>query len=207
MGKSNRKQKRAAAARAGEPPTGAAPAATEPGPAPEKPAMLGFIVIFAAVIGAFYLVYVSELGDAFLVAPITKLSAAISSGLLGLFADDVASNGATVRFSGTAVSIARGCDGLEPMALFVAAVLAFPRFWSVKVHGLVAGLALLFAANQVRIISLVLARAWAPEAFDELHVVVWQFVFIVLALGSWMLWLRWASRRDGRSKAASGSGL
>jgi exosortase/archaeosortase family protein len=63
------------------------------------------------------------------------------------------------RFS---IRIDWGCDGSEPLALFVAAVLAFPAPFRRKIPGILLGTAILAVANLARVVSLFLAGFISP---------------------------------------------
>jgi exosortase family protein XrtM len=81
-----------------------------------------------------------------------------------------------------AVDIKNGCEGFEVMLLFAASVLAYPMRWRVKGPVLVAGAALIYIANIVRIVSLYYIAAFRPDWFDPAHVLVWQTLMILLVL-------------------------
>ena len=103
-------------------------------------------------------------------------------------------SGTVIRASGFSVTIGRGCDALEPIAAFFAAVLASPLGLRVKLPGILVGTACLWLINLIRIVSLVLIGVHAPRAFDLAHGQVWQAAFIVLAIVFWAIWVQWATR-------------
>jgi exosortase/archaeosortase family protein len=85
------------------------------------------------------------------------------------------------------LSIARGCDGIEAVALFTAVMLAFPNPIRFKLIHLFKGILFLIVLNLVRIISLFMIVSAYPKVFDLMHTVVWQIVFIISALCLWIL--------------------
>jgi exosortase H (IPTLxxWG-CTERM-specific) len=91
-----------------------------------------------------------------------------------------------------AVSVNWGCDGSESVALFVAAVLAFPAPFRRKIPGILLGALILAVLNLVRIVSLFLAGVYFPSAFEWMHWDVWPAVFIFLAVLLWIIWIQWA---------------
>jgi len=108
--------------------------------------------------------------------------------------------GEMLSSSAFSVSIARGCDAVEAMALFTSALLSFPAQWLKKLIGLAAGLLVLFTLNIGRIISLFLTGVHYPKAFEFMHVEFWQVAFILFAVGLWIFWIKWT--RKGQTDAA-----
>lgn len=102
-----------------------------------------------------------------------------------------------------AVSVERGCDAVEPCALFASAVLASPVSLWAKVPAAAIGCVFLMIINLVRIMSLLLTAAHWKAAFDIMHLDVWQSVFIFLAILFWALWASWETRRRTRRHAAA----
>ena len=107
-----------------------------------------------------------------------------------------------VSGQGPAIDIERGCDAVEPSALFVSAVLASPVPLLSRLSAAVVGTFLLLVLNLVRVVSLFLCRVYFPKAFETMHLDVWQAVFIILAI---LLWAGWASRM-ARRRAAQADG-
>jgi exosortase/archaeosortase family protein len=93
--------------------------------------------------------------------------------------------------AGGSLSIERGCDAVDPSALFVAAVIASPVRLAPKLLAIVGGTFLLMLLNFARVISLYFVRIHWPKAFDTIHLDVWQAMFIFLAI---LMWGVWASR-------------
>jgi exosortase/archaeosortase family protein len=90
------------------------------------------------------------------------------------------------------------CTGLTAIALFIAAVAAYPSRWRAKLWGLVLGIPLLLAINQLRLVTLVAIDHWWPSIAETAHVVVWQSLFILLTVVLWLVWVvRVADRRGG----------
>lgn len=94
------------------------------------------------------------------------------------------------------INVERGCDAVEPTALFVSAVLASPVAWMSKLPAVVVGTLILAVVNVIRIVSLFLSAVYWRAAFDILHLDVWQAAFIFLAILMWALWASWAVRRQ-----------
>lgn len=145
--------------------------------------------MFLGLIGVFYVF--SQLGVfERVIAPASlRLSAAASAPIIRIFGDDVRVNGSTLSSSRGEVEVAYGCDALEPMVYFAAAVLAFPAPWRKRLPALAAGLPLLFALNIVRVVSLYLIATRRPTWFEFAHRDLWQPIFIVATLLLWFAWI------------------
>jgi len=126
--------------------------------------------------------------------PYLALIARLTGGTLRLLGYTATVDGTTVSAPEFSVEIVRGCDAMEPMAAFIAAVLASPvPFW-LKVPGILTGLTALLVINLVRIVSLFFVGLYWRSAFDTIHLDVWQAAFIVLAIAFWAVWVQWATR-------------
>lgn len=102
--------------------------------------------------------------------------------------------GGTISSARFSIGINYGCDASEPLALFVAAVLAFPAPFRRKIPGILLGAVILAALNLARIVSLFLAGVYFPNAFEWLHVEAWPAIFIMLAIVLWAIWIQWAMK-------------
>ena len=122
-----------------------------------------------------------------------RFNAIVSGAILRLFEGAVTVSGQAIhgRF---ALTIERGCDAIEPSALFISGVLAFPAPLFKKLPGILIGTVCLMILNFVRIVSLYYVGVYWPSAFETAHVSVWQTLFIVLAILFWVLWAVWAIR-------------
>lgn len=117
------------------------------------------------------------------------LLAATSGGFLRRFDPTVSVAGSTVSIQGFIAEIIPACTGVFLIAIFLAAVLAFPCSIGRKAYGVLLGVLGILAFNWVRIVTLLLVGAYAPAAFSFLHLVFWRVLAIFFA---WVLWLGWA---------------
>ncbi len=127
-----------------------------------------------------------------------ELNARVSATLIGWCGHQATCRGVSVssRETGFSVQIRRGCDAIEPSAIFLAGVAAFPARWRRKLPGMLVGAVLLLALNFVRIVSLFFIGIHYPRVFHLMHVDVWQAVFIFLAIVLWIVWALWATRPE-----------
>jgi len=148
--------------------------------------------------GAFYaLTFIPALNKKALPG-LQKANATVSTAILNLFGEGATTQGVAIISPRYSINIAHGCDAIEPAALFIAAVLAFPASFRSKFPALFAGTFLLLTINLVRIVSLFYTGIYWPKAFDTMHVDVWQPAFIVLSLFLWTLWAIWATKPGPR---------
>lgn len=200
-----RSERRAEARRAGAP---ARPAVeVHEGWSSAKGPALRFVLIAALSMLAFYAVfYTSPEESPGVHAAIERylaLYARAAGALLSLAGFDVRIEASRILLDGKPVEVVRGCDAMEPIALFVAAVLAFQVAWTRKLVGLFVGVSALVLLNLVRIVLLSLVDLKYPAAFETAHLTVGQTVFIVCTLCLWFAWAIWATRRESASDAAA----
>lgn len=150
-----------------------------------------FLVVFGVLLaGSFTLLSLNWVNDR-VVEPFTAGVARASGVALRLLGQEVSLDGTVLRSPRFAVNIENGCNGVETMLIFMAAVLAFPASWRSRLAGLVLGLVAIQAINLVRVVALFLTGAYFPGFFDASHTVLWQSLVILSGV---LLWLLWASR-------------
>ena len=149
---------------------------------------LGLFLVFEVLI---YTVLVkSGIYDAHL-----NWNAKVSGGILAWFFDDMRVVANHIQSSAYSITVAIGCDAIQPAAVYLAGVLSFPVPAKKKLVGALVGGLILQAVNLVRITSLFALGLYHPDLFELAHVEIWQGLFIVLALVLWSLWVRWADPR------------
>ncbi len=152
---------------------------------------LTFLILFAVLLGgSFTLVSVNWVNDN-VIEPFTGGIARVSGATLDLLGQDIRMQGTIIRGKRFAVNIRNGCNGVEAMLIFLAAVLAFPAPWRARLLGLAVGAVAIQAVNLIRVVALYLTGAYFPAFFDASHTVVWQTIVILFSV---MLWILWANR-------------
>ena len=160
---------------------------------------LRFLIIFAVLMGGYYLLTTTNPMKTRFFPWYLRLNAQLAAGTLNAFGyDGVEAKSTALTSKHGSISVERGCDAVEPTALFAAAVLASPMAFGTKLPAVAVGALFLAAVNVIRIISLFLSAAHWKPAFDILHLDVWQAVFIFLALLLWLTWVSWAGKRQKR---------
>lgn len=165
----------------------------------KKPVFM-FVGTFVLLMGLFYAITFVDALEKNVLPGLMRLNASASAMVMNVFGEGAEADGTTLRSKRNSVNIAHGCDAIEPIALFVAAVIAFPAPWKTKLPGLLIGTFVLTALNIVRIISLFYVGIWKPSWFDRMHEDVWQPAFIVFSLFFWVVWALWATKPAARSQ-------
>ncbi len=169
-----------------------------------KKPVFQFVGLFALLMGLFYACTFIPYLNKKALPGLQKANAKASTAILNWFGEEATNQETNISSRRYSINIAHGCDAIEPAALFVAAVLAFPTSFASKLPALFIGTALLLVINLVRIISLYYTGVFWPSAFETMHVDVWQPAFIVLSLFFWVTWALWATRPSplpGRERA------
>jgi exosortase H (IPTLxxWG-CTERM-specific) len=150
-----------------------------------------YLVLFAVLLGgSFTLISLNWVNDR-VINPFTAGVAWASGLALKALGQDIRMEGTMILSERFSVNIMNGCNGVETMAIFFSAVLAFPAAWRSRLAGLVLGLVAIQVINLLRVVALYLTGAYLPDLFDTSHTVVWQGIVILFGV---LLWIYWASR-------------
>jgi len=158
---------------------------------------LRFLLVFALLMGIYYAATTTAAVKERFFPWYLTLNTEASVGVLHATGVDYVSRiHHSLHSSRGSITVERGCDAVEPTALFVAAVLASPVRMMAKLPAVLVGTLVLAVVNLVRIVSLFLSAVYWRTAFDIFHLDVWQAAFILLAIVMWALWASWAVRRS-----------
>ncbi len=115
----------------------------------------------------------------------------ISADLINFFAPEerVFARNNSLLSARANLEVVRGCDGAGVMFLMTAAILVFSASLKRKLIGLLAGLALVYVLNQIRIISLYFIVVYQRDWFLPVHTYVAPS-FIILFCSLFFMW--WA---------------
>ena len=160
----------------------------------QKRPVIFFVLGFSVLMILFYTLWLSDFFEHGITPRINGVNAKIASFILNIFGQHTHADGFSIVSPKFAISIAMGCDAIEAMALFAVAVITFPGKIKHKLVGVFTGVFILYALNQVRIVSLYLVGIYFPKAFELMHVEVWQFLFIIFAIALWIIWIRWTRK-------------
>ena len=167
--------------------------------------MFRFFFLFLTLLLAMFGFRITNFARDHFTLPFTSVLADVSGWLITLFDPNVATEGIVIRSltNGFAVAIAPGCDGIEAVIILVAAVLAFPAPWKLKIAGVLIGFFAIQALNLVRIISLFYMGQYSQVAFEWFHLYLWQALIVLDALAVWLIWLRYLPRKSPDAGLAS----
>ena len=155
-----------------------------------------FLALFLVLLlGSFTLVAWTPVNDR-VIEPFTAGVAVVSGQLLDLLGQQTHMEGTVIRSPRFAVNIRNGCNGIETMLIFGAAVLAFPAPWKARLAGLAFGMVAIQLVNLVRVVALFLTGVYFPSFFDSSHTVVWQTIVILAGVALWILWAQRAAPRQ-----------
>lgn len=162
---------------------------------------IAFLTIFLVLLlGGFSVLALKPVND-HVVEPFTAGVAQASGVALNLLGQRIEREGTVLRNERFAVNIRNGCNGVETMLIFLAAVLAFPAPWGARLVGLALGIVAIQVVNLVRVVALFLTGAYLPSMFDSSHTVIWQTVVILSGV---LLWIFWAQRFAALPEPAEG---
>ena len=153
-----------------------------------------FLLLFLVVLGgSFALISLNWVND-HAIEPFTAVVARASGAGLNLLGQRVTLEGTIIKGSRFAVNIRNGCNGVEAMLIYLAAVIAFPASWRARLSGLGLGIVAIQLVNLVRVIALYLTGVYFPKIFDASHTVIWQSIVILFGVLLWIFWAnRWAA--------------
>ncbi len=154
-----------------------------------------FLALFLLFLGGGFALVSLRWVNNHAVEPFTAGVARASAGVLDLLGQHATHEGTVIRGARFAVNIRNGCNGVETILIFLAAVIAFPATWRARFAGLALGIAGIQAVNLVRVVALFLTGAYLPHLFDTSHTVVWQTLVILFSV---LAWIFWASRFAAR---------
>ena len=147
-----------------------------------------FAARFAGLVLLFYVIVAINPVNDHVIVPFSAQIARIAAAMLRVVEGDVATNGTTIVSRRFSMDVQNGCNAVETMILFAAAVLAFPASIRDRIIGLAIGLPSIQAINIVRLFSLFLLGVHRPEWFSVSHIAIWQTVMILIGVTMFVIW-------------------
>lgn len=164
--------------------------------------VLKYSVYFGLFMLIFYIFYSLPYTNQTLVPVFIKLQAQLSGAMLNLFGYDVTVTERVISGAGNTVSIEKGCDGAESIALLAGAILVFPLAFRLKWPGLLAGVGVLLFLNILRIAGLYLTGIHWPAGFDLLHEHGGFVLFTTFSVLLVITWINWAIKKTAANHEA-----
>lgn len=113
--------------------------------------------------------------------------------------------GRTLASAQVSLLVTRGCEGVEIVALLVAAIAAYPASAQQRLLGALAGLMLAYVLSVGRLVALYYALQYHPESWEAAHGVIAPLVPVMLVAVFYSRWTVWVSAaRASRAAGASG---
>ena len=126
--------------------------------------------------------------------PVNRLNAILAGRLLAVLGMHPEVQGLVIVLDGFQAQVIGECSAVFISVLPIAFIFAYPSDWRQKTAGWLAGLALLFTINLVRIAALVYTGARAPQCFELVHLYMGQPAMILVVLGICLGWVQWLRR-------------
>jgi len=155
--------------------------------------MSRFIFLFLGCLGVLFTLELLQPIDQHVILPFTVVLAKISTWLIQWLDGNTLTQGKVIQSlsTGFAISIERGCNGVEAVIILVSAMLAFPAPWKHKGVGILLGFFAIQAVNILRIVSLFFLGQWSTLWFNWFHLYLWQALIVLDALLVFLVWLRY----------------
>lgn len=163
------------------------------------------VAVFVAAVLALHLLWGQARGSALERAVIDGATVHAAVALIAHLtpAAGAVAEGSRIRAAGGGINILNGCEGTEVAFLFIAAALAGPLTWRVRLLGLCAGLPVIFALNQLRLLALFYSYRSDRALFEQLHGLVAPLFLVAATLGLFVLLLRWQRGRPAAGGSAA----
>lgn len=153
-----------------------------------------FLLVFVAVYGVLHVLYFA-LPDTVLRNGVHYYGIVMPAATaLNLIApgEAVSADRGTLRSARASLEIVRGCDGAGVAFLLVAAVAASAAGIRRKLLGILAGVALVYLLNELRVIGLYFVVAYRNDWFAPLHNYFVPMLLIVASVLFFLWWMAWA---------------
>jgi exosortase H (IPTLxxWG-CTERM-specific) len=164
-----------------------------------KAPLVQFCLKFCGLLLVFYALSFLPIYQRILHATLA-LNARVAGALLAHLGENTNVTNSTIWSMKYAVTVEPACSAAEFLAFFCAMVIAFPSRISRKIPGILIGVLLLLALNQVRITSLYYVGAHFPKAFDTTHEHLWGVGLIVGEIALCMAWIGWARESENQDR-------
>ncbi|MFB6180815.1 MAG: exosortase/archaeosortase family protein [Candidatus Nanohalobium sp.] len=125
-----------------------------------------------------------------------RLQAQLSATVLNLVSTGFEASTIKIFSPETVYIITQDCLGWKSMAMFTALVFSAENIRD-NVKSILAGLAAIFVANNLRIVSTVLLSEYGVLSFEVVHGILWKWSLTFFVL---IIWLTWLKRKSVRKR-------
>ena len=107
-----------------------------------------------------------------------------AAGVVGFLApsEHVRARGDRIQSRLAYIRVAQGCEGIDVMLMFTAALLAVSMSWRRRALACVTGVGVIWVCNLMRVAGLWFCMRYWPSHFQAMHVIVGQTVIVVVAI-------------------------
>ena len=148
-----------------------------------------FAVVFAIIVALIFWINSLVEPTRFMKRYIEMIAASVAF-VLRISRFPVEVEASRITFHTFVVRIIPECSGVEAMAIFCGAVIAFPATIRKKLLAVGVGVPALYVVNILRLACLAYIGAFkSREVFEFAHVYVWQTVFIIFVVILWLIWI------------------
>ncbi len=156
--------------------------------------LLMFVGQFIAIVIAYYMIVLFLSEELF--SPYVNATAYLSSLLIRIFYDGITVSGNFIGSGTSYISLSFGCEGTEPLVIFLAAMVAFPLKFKDKLIPLLSGIGILYFLNLIRVLGLFIVNVNIPSIFVEVHEIYFPIVFIIFAFIQFFISLKWSLKKS-----------
>lgn len=155
---------------------------------------LGKFILVIALYYTFVLIANESLFNTYL-----NITAEISSLLLNILGQHTTTSASMISSQTTVVMLSFGCEGTEPIIIFLAGIIAIPIKFNFKLIPALIGIVSLYILNFIRIVVLFFIQKNQPDLFESFHSIIFPIFFILLSLICLGLCLQWALKKSKAS--------
>ena len=152
------------------------------------PRLGGFVLAYVLL---YALVNASEAVPRWFIESVTVPSATWAVNLVHDLPTPARAAGSRIVAEGGGLNVLQGCEGLDVLGLWLAAMVSAPLSLRGRVLGATVGTAVVFVFNQIRLVSLFGLHRHGREWFDDAHGLWWPVILVLLVYGLFVLWQHW----------------
>lgn len=157
---------------------------------PHRQRLPRLLAALTAVLAVLWAMQISPHAEA-LFMPVNLMTAQLSAVILaGIGLPLLRESTQLTHSGGFSCEIDYACTALIPIMLLSAGIFSWRAERSRQWLGVLVGSLLLFAVNQLRIVSLVWLGVYEPGWLDIAHLWFWPMALIVITAGYWYRWTR-----------------
>ncbi len=156
------------------------------------------IIAILVIIGLILLFSIDTIENFFI-----SYTAKSTNAILNLIGIRTSLRGTTIALlSGTQakLQIIPDCTGIYPFIIIVGFILAYPAKLKNKLLGILFGGVLSLVVNYARLVTLIIVAEKSYDAFQYMHIFIWQTTFIILVIFYFLWWINWSKNPPKKVK-------